>query len=76
MLKIIQVWVNDVVPFYEIEEELKKVWKNLIDQFRNIYNAHTCTRSGQGFDEDSFESVKWTYFKNLLFLKDIVARRE
>ncbi|XP_064465661.1 uncharacterized protein LOC135377272 [Ornithodoros turicata] len=61
-----------------LENECKKLWKNLTDQFRTNYQEVKCQRNGSGLDdvEAVAAAVKWTFVKSLLFLKDVFAQRE
>jgi len=55
------------------ESILRKKWKYLRDNFSSEYSKRPVSRSGDG--ADNCPQSKWTYFKSLLFLKDIVAPR-
>ncbi|XP_012946166.1 uncharacterized protein LOC106013889 [Aplysia californica] len=52
---------------------LRKKWKYLRDNFSAEYSKRPVSRSGDG--ADNYPQSKWTYFRSLLFLKDIVAPR-
>lgn len=77
-LLIDEAWESIAQEMNTTQEECKKLWKNLTDQFRTNYQEITCQGSGSGLDdaEAAANAVKWAFFKSLLFLKDVFARRE
>lgn len=61
--------------YFFAEDDLKKKWKNLRDQFR--HELKKIPIRGTGDPEDSDESYSnWAHFKDLLFLKDQMKCRQ
>lgn len=59
--------------FFSPEAALKYKWKSLRDYFALEYSRRPVARSGDGADNQSVS--KWQYFKQLLFLKDVITPR-
>ncbi|KAL1493833.1 hypothetical protein ABEB36_009519 [Hypothenemus hampei] len=67
--------VSERTGMTSIEEEAKRKWRNLRDQFIKELKKIPKAKSGCSQDCSATYSRKWQYFTNLLFLKDSVTPR-
>ena len=58
------------------EDDARKKWRNLRDQFIKEFKKIPKGKSGDSQDRSVTYTGKWQYFKNLIFLKDTVVPRE
>ena len=58
------------------EDDARKKWCNLRDQFIKEFKKIPKGKSGDSQDRAATYTGKWQYFKNLIFLKDTVVPRE
>ncbi|XP_023214921.1 uncharacterized protein LOC111617839 isoform X1 [Centruroides sculpturatus] len=72
-----EMW-NEVASSVKLKKEVcKKLWKNLIDHFRNLYHQAIITKSDDDPSEEyCFQNIKWNFFHQMLFLKDMISRKD
>ncbi|XP_036343199.1 uncharacterized protein LOC118752413, partial [Rhagoletis pomonella] len=58
------------------EQDAKKKWRNLRDQFSKELKKIPKGKSGDTQDQATIYTGRWRYFKSLLFLRDTILPRE
>uniref|UniRef100_T1JIC0 MADF domain-containing protein n=1 Tax=Strigamia maritima TaxID=126957 RepID=T1JIC0_STRMM len=70
---------NDIARILEVPaKECKIRWKNLLDTFRPLIRASKKMLNGDSLEgiPEKRKVVKWPYFNQMLFLKDVLSKGE